>query len=98
AVVADQVVVERADHAMAEYRPGVLRYGLSQRQQRMARRAKGRALVGGRIGRRMPGAVTLEQNSIGAGKHDAAHCAASARFASSCLAILKARLAAGTPA
>ena len=43
-------------------------------------------------------AVPLEQHSILARQHDAAHSTASARFANSCLAILKARLAAGTPA
>src|SRR5690606_36210924 len=67
AVVADEVVVELADRAMAKGRAAGFRRGLAERQQCMTRRAEGGALISGREGGWMPGAVALEQRSIGSG-------------------------------
>ena len=60
-VVADEVVVERAEVGMAERRPGDLAQRVLQRQQRVARRAGDAGLVGGRQGRRVQRPVALEE-------------------------------------
>ena len=61
--IVDQVVVELAEHAMAEHRSGDLRQRVVERQQRPPRRAQHRRLVAGREGRRVPVAVARKEGA-----------------------------------
>ena len=101
--IVDQVVVEFAQHGVAEDRAGDLRQRVVERQQRLLRRAQHRGLVArraapadatsGRAGRRR------RSRACGSSRNQLASVARSASISeNTCLAILKAWLAAGTPA
>src|SRR6185312_11197436 len=63
-VVADQIIVERAEIVVAEHRTRDLRDRVLDRQQRLARRAQHRGFVAGRMCRWMDRAVALEEAAV----------------------------------
>ncbi|MNS73511.1 hypothetical protein D3C72_1069540 [compost metagenome] len=101
-IVEDEIVIQRVQHAMAENRPGDLALGALKRNQSALRRAQDRGLVSGCIGQRVNIAVAREERP-GFGRLVAHFVSSSLELsafipARASLAILKAWLAAGTPA